>query len=279
VPVILRDGCPIHFQVFGEGPPDATPLLLIHGWGCDIDSWGRLLPRLARVRRCIAVDNRGAGRSGRGRWLFGIATMADDATAVLDALGVERADVLGNSLGGMVAQVLAVRHPSRVRSLILLSSSPGLASIPSPRRLLVDLLRWVRRRSRSSGRALPRSRRRHRRPTCQLSAGLTWFGLPVLWRIRVPVLLLHGRRDSVIPPLNARLMARLIPRARLHLLPRAGHLILATHSRAVADAVTSFLDEQDARAVVTALGSSPGAPEPREHEVPEEPVATGLAVG
>ena len=276
MPTVLSNGCLIHYRLHGSFEAGATPLLLIPGWGCDAGSWGDLLERLAADRPCIAVDNRGGGGSGRTRRLFGIATMADDAISVLDALDIERADVLGNSLGGMVAQAMALRHPRRVRSLILLSTSPGIGSIPCHPTIVAEAVRQLSRRLRGRLPATPGAPARvehHPAPAgrsaatsapgpsagsrrsvslFQLGASLSWFGLPVLSRIRVPTLVIHGTRDAVIPAFNARLVARLIRGAELRLIPGAGHLILDTSAEAVAAAVATLLERE--------AGNSPAAP-------------------
>ena len=111
------DGTRLHYQVLGR--PGADPLLMIQGLGTDMSGW--TLQRLAFSPRyrTIALDNRGAGRSDKpfGRYL--LEEMADDAVAVLDAAGVDRAHVMGASMGGAIAQLVALRHPERVQSLIL----------------------------------------------------------------------------------------------------------------------------------------------------------------
>ncbi len=290
MPTLLRRGCPLHYRIVGDRRPGAIPVLLIPGWGCDSGSWGDLLAHLAARRPCIAVDHR------RGRRLFSIATMADDAAAVLDAAGVDQVDVIGNSLGGMVGQALALRHPERVRALVLLSTSPGVGSIPCHPALLRDVVRHVscgllRRRPRMST-APPSARRRGlgtaaalgatgavlsaaslarvttvtapassdpRFSLSQLWATLSWFGLPVLSRIRMPTLVVHGTHDAVIPALNARLLARHIPGARLHLVPGAGHLILGSGASPVAGAITAFLESP---LTATADGQRGGAASP-----------------
>ena len=293
MPTVLSNGCLIHYRLHGSWEMGATPLVLIPGWGCDAGSWGGLLGRLAADRPCIAVDNRGGGGSGRTRRLFGIATMADDAIGVLDALGIKEADVLGNSLGGMVAQAMAVRNPNRVRSLILLSTSPGIGSIPCHPTIVGDGVRCLSRRLRSHGTSgsgapsgekqpaaaiglRPPSATTGPRPSVslfQLGATLSWFGLPVLSRIRVPTLVIHGTHDAVIPALNARLVARLIRGAELRLIPGAGHLILDTSAEAVAAAVASLLEREG--------GSSPaaGAASQARAATPQARAATPQARG
>jgi pimeloyl-ACP methyl ester carboxylesterase len=252
------DGCPIHYRLHGPRT-EATPLLLIPGWGCDGGSWGGLLERLSAVRTCVTVDNRGSGRSGPSRRPFGIGTMADDAVRVLEAAALARVDVVGNSLGGMVGQALALRHPERVRSLVLLSSSPGIGSIPCHPMGMGVILGQLAGRLRHLSATAPISGEGHtapadlaRRPAPRLSlaqfgATLGWFGLPVLRRIRVPTLIVHGTHDVVVPALNARLMARLIPGAELVLVAGAGHLILDTHADRVAAAISGFLGSLEPR--------------------------------
>jgi pimeloyl-ACP methyl ester carboxylesterase len=270
VPTLLRHDCPLHYHVVGERRPGTTPILLIPGWGCDSGSWGDLLSLLAARQSCIVVDNR------RGRRLFSVATMADDAAAILNDAGVERADVIGNSLGGMVGQALALRHPQRVRSLVLLSTSPGVGSIPCHPALLRDGVRqlggrFLRRHGAAQSARQPASirpparsgaaalratgpvlsaaaltvpaRSERRFSLLQLGATLSWFGLPVLSRIRVPTLVVHGTHDAVVPALNARLLAHYIPDARLHLIRGAGHLILGAGAPPVAEAITAFLEQ------------------------------------
>ncbi len=261
---LSEDGCRIHYRLHGDWPARSTPVMLIPGWGCDSRSWGPLLQRL-RARPCIALDNRDSGRSGHSRRPFGIATMADDALAVLGTLGIAEADVLGNSLGGMVGQALALRHPERVRSLVLLSSSPGIGSIPCHPILVGDAIRHLGRRIRPRS-GSPEVRRRavaaapsSRVSLAQLGATLGWFGLPVISRIQVPTLVVHGTCDAVVPALNARIMARLIPGSALVLVPGAGHLILDTDAGPVADAISRFLERLEPGAGAPDDGPAYGA--------------------
>ena len=100
-------------------------LVLIQGMGLDRRGWQPVLHRLRRHFRLVLVDNRGTGHSDRAAGSYTVADMAGDVVAVLDAAGIGRAHVLGASLGGMVAQELAIRHPERVDGLVLACTAPG----------------------------------------------------------------------------------------------------------------------------------------------------------
>jgi 3-oxoadipate enol-lactonase len=109
------------------GPADAPPILLLHGWGDhSLVVWHAVIPLLAEGYRVIALDNRNTGKSDLVRGGYEIAGCADDAAGVLEALGIDRATVAGYSMGGMIAQELARRHPERVAGLVL----GGTASTP-----------------------------------------------------------------------------------------------------------------------------------------------------
>jgi pimeloyl-ACP methyl ester carboxylesterase len=253
----------LHWETAGRG----DPVLLIMGLGLGGGAWWRTVPVLARRLQVITYDNRGVGLSRAFSHAYTTEALAADALTVLDAVGVERAHVYGISLGGMVAQVLAVRHPERVRSLVLGATSPGG---PRAVRPAADVATFFRRRARMDGEeaaresvaysygercraeqperieedlalrlAQPFSERAYR---AQLFAAAWHNCLGALGRIAAPTLIVHGAVDRMIPVGNAELMAERIPGARLRVLEDAGHMYPTEEPKAD-QAIARFLAE------------------------------------
>ncbi len=241
-------------------------LLLVQGMGFDRLGWRPVLGKLGRRFRLVLVDNRGSGRSERPAGAFTVADMTGDIVAVLDAAGIQRAHVLGASLGGMVAQELAITRPERVGRLVLACTTPGWPfAYPMPAasvRLLAataDVTPEVALR-RHTENALSARTVRHRpqlvdrlvrlqasRPAdtgilaAQASAGARFAGQLRQARIRARTLVLHGDADTVVDPRNAKLLAERNPGARLVTFTGLGHLLFWEDPDGFADAVASFL--------------------------------------
>ena len=263
MPFATSDGARIHYHV--SGPSSGEAVILIMGLGWDMTGWEGMLPHL-RDYRVIRLDNRGAGRSDAPDEPYSISGMAADVVAVMEGAQVESAHVYGASLGGMIAQELALRHPARVRSLVLGCTSPGILSIPGhPAVLWLMLNRERLPRDEALRRAPPylfhRShendpavqevmRQRLLMPMNpvgyrrQRAAVARWTSLRRLRSLRVPTLVLHGDRDRLIPEFNGRLLAALIPGARYHRLRNAGHVYSVDAPDEAAAAVVDFLSEQ-----------------------------------
>jgi 3-oxoadipate enol-lactonase len=230
----------ITWESTGAGPP----LLLIQGLGYGRWGWEPIVPGLAARHRVILFDNRGIGDSDKPAGPYTAAQMAGDALQVLDEAGVERAHVLGASLGGMIAQELAVAAPARVDKLILCCTTPGGAStVPMPEvtvRLFAEaptlapevaLRRFV---ENALGADPPAElvdelfARRVANPPdpegwqAQAAAGLGFQG--VEGEIATPTLIVGGTADNVVDYRNAEVLAARIPGSRIELLDGAGHL-------------------------------------------------------
>jgi 3-oxoadipate enol-lactonase len=235
----------LHFEEAGGAGP---PVLLIMGLGMNSTGWWRTIPVLAEAGlRVIAFDNRGVGRSERPPGPYTVAEMADDAVAVLDAAGVDRVHVYGISLGGMIAQEVALRHPERVRALVLgATTAGGDAFVPAAPEIVAFLqLRaqmtaehavWAsvpinyapRTRLEGGDRIAQDVARRLRFPveseyySAQLAAANGHDAR--VEEIRAPTLVVHGEEDVLIPPVNGERLAAAIPGAELSMWPGAAHL-------------------------------------------------------
>jgi 3-oxoadipate enol-lactonase len=256
----------LHWESTGSGPP----LLLITGLGLSGGAWWRSVPTLAQRFRVITYDNRGTGRSTALTYPYTTEAMADDALAVLDSVGVERAHVYGMSLGGMVAQQLALRHPKRVRSLVLGATQPGgrRAVVAEPEvmsffqrrsELPSDESAWAsvaynysaKARERHAGRIAEDIARRLAHPfdehayRAQMCAATLHNCYGRLARLERPALVVHGTADRVIPFANAEMMADRMPAARLHPLRDCGHLY-PTEFPHVDNTIGDFLEEAGA---------------------------------
>jgi pimeloyl-ACP methyl ester carboxylesterase len=243
VRVAHHHGCRLSYDLCGDDP-SLPCLLLIRGFGRSSRYWGPLLPRLEPYLRLLLVDNRGAGRSGATRPPYTTRQLADDLAAVLDAAAIARAHVFGMSLGGMIAQELALAHPERVDRLVLGCTTPGgprarrtppraqlamlRAALGRPDALFALLLSHSTRRAHPDlldrWRVLDRTERLPLRGVLgQAAAALRHDALARLSALRHPTLVLTGDDDEVVPPHNSRLLAGAIPGATLAILAGARH--------------------------------------------------------
>src|SRR5450755_2826669 len=206
------------------------PLLLITGIGANLDMWAPFA-RLVGDRELIAFDPPGAGLSQRPRRPLGMRGLAGVVRELLDALGLERVDVLGYSFGGALAQELAHRAPDRVRLLVL--SLPHVAG---------------GRTAREPGLLGEQATARLARPpdalgyAYQLYAVAGRSSLPRLHRVEHPRLIVAGEEDPSVPLGNGRLLASRLPNARLHVVKGGGHLFLLDEPQNVVGAISAFLD-------------------------------------
>ncbi|OIN98134.1 MAG: hypothetical protein AUJ49_13765 [Desulfovibrionaceae bacterium CG1_02_65_16] len=232
------------------------PLLLITGYAVTKEMWNADFVRaLAAHRRVLLLDNRGMGPSTSGGESFGIRDMARDAAALLDALGIRQADVLGWSMGGMTAQELALARPDLVAALVLYATAPDTDQLMpvldrmaamSGQQLLAAIFppTWAA----AHPQALARLPKPPRPPDMnviarQYAAMRAWTGSANrLQALPMPVLLLAGDADWVCPPEMSRRMADSIPRSRLALLPGGGHWMMHQFPGELAGLINNFLD-------------------------------------
>lgn len=253
------DGIRIWWESTGVG----SPLLLVNGLGSVSTAWHRLLPHLAHDFHVITFDNRGVGRSDVPAEPYTLAEMSADAVAVLDAAGIERAHVLGMSMGGLIAQELALQHPSRVRSLTLASTHRGLplldagdpevvaqvtraGSLPPEERAVA--LVSIQYSTSTSPERIARDREvASGYPSTpagfagQLAAAAEWERAAELADLAMPVLVLHGRDDRMVPLSAGRALADAIPGSDFRVIETSGHQVFTDGEIEAAQAIRAFL--------------------------------------
>jgi poly(3-hydroxyalkanoate) depolymerase len=260
-----------------EGGPGQPPLLLCNGIGASLELLQPFVDALDRRREVIRFDMPGVGGSPAPVIPYHLITTAPLLDGLLDQLGHERADVLGISWGGGLAQQFALSRPHRVRRLVLVATGPGALMVPGGPRVLRRMLTPRRHRDPGyaasiagelyggSAREDPALARDLLHATTrlgpargyyyQLLASACWTSLPLLPRLRQPTLILAGDDDPIIPLVNARIMHKLIPHSQLHVY-HGGHLELAADAGRLAPTVEAFLDADR-----TADGLSEGSQE------------------
>ncbi|MBI3769824.1 MAG: alpha/beta fold hydrolase [Deltaproteobacteria bacterium] len=246
----------LYYEEHGSG----DPLLLIMGLAADSQAWLFQVPEFAQRYRTISFDNRGIGRSAKPAGPYTITTMADDAVGLLDVLGIDRAHVVGVSMGGMIAQELVLRHPARVRGLVLACTFPEPdEEVALQRERSVSQLGGT---TNATGdlqidpsRLDPMALFQHFLPRVftpaflqnelpklmQLFGGALQWGFSIeailaqvgaimghsttarLHQITTPTLIITGDADLLIPPANSDILAREIPHARLVKIPGGSH--------------------------------------------------------
>jgi pimeloyl-ACP methyl ester carboxylesterase len=261
MPYTTNEGARIYWEEHGSGPP----ILLIMGLSFSHEMWYRVLPYLMASYRVILHDNRGVGRSDTPPGPYPIKQMARDAAAVISAAGVEKTHVIGASMGGMIAQELALMYPERVQSLLLGCTSHGgiLARWPKFIRPRGPVrLSELNRRERELAlipllyaESTPLERIHEdldvhcscavtsRGFLNQFAGILLWTSYRRLPRIRVPTLVVHGDEDRLVRPANGKVVASRIPGAKFRLIPKAGHILMTDQPEICQRLLLDFLKE------------------------------------
>ncbi len=245
-------------------------LLGITGFGCGSQLFGPVLPLFSDRFDCITYDNRAAGRSSTPLLPTSMPELASDAVRVLDALGVDAAHVHGVSMGGMIAQEMALRFPDRVRSLVLQGTTAGgpRSTGPAAETLLALVaqrvplsrerkIRMLTHQLFSDAyatahpdevldhlRRLGADRAGVRGALQHLTASTVHDTVSRLRSVQAPTLVLHGGLDRMVSEANARLLAERIPRARLAVVDGAGHLPLLEQPLPVRTLILDWMAEQ-----------------------------------
>jgi poly(3-hydroxyalkanoate) depolymerase len=240
------------------------PLLLMNGIGASLEVLQPFVDALHPRRTVVRFDVPGVGGSPRPVVPYNLSTFSPAVARLLGRLGIdEPVDVLGLSWGGGLAQHFAVQHRRRCRRLVLAATATGSLMVPANPRVLARMLTPRRHRDPAYARSIAgeiyggtmrsdpdRAARLLHAGTrlgprrgyyYQLAASTGWSSLPFLKLIRQPTLLVMGDDDPIVPLVNARIMARLLPDARLHVY-EGGHIGLITEAKELAPVVEEFLD-------------------------------------
>jgi 3-oxoadipate enol-lactonase len=259
------NGIKIHYREYGRG----EPLLLIMGLSANVDWWGDdFLAPLAERFHVVAFDNRGAGRSDKPEGPYPIPLMAEDAVGVMDHMGWESAHVIGASMGGMIAQELALNHPERVRRLVLLCTNCGgpetvpaspevLAMLYAPRQGLTeeDIARmslyllyspqYIEQNPEKMDEVVKAHLIAPIEPQCffwQITGVSMWSCHSRLAELRHPTLIMAGSEDVLIPAENSRILAKAIPDSELVEYEGAGHGFQTVFAADMAEKIVAFLE-------------------------------------
>ena len=264
IATVSVESAKIAYRRIGHG----RPLLVLNGFAATSADWDpSFIDGLASSNELIVLDNRGIGRSTDNGQPFDIAKLADDAARVIEMFGIDRINVLGWSMGGFIAQTLALQHPGRINKLILLSTDPGgadadrasaavwsqlidMAGTPHQQARRLLSLVFPRAIAESIYRefgdivAAARAQLSTDLVNRQVAAMAVWHRTGIGNRVReinVPVLVATGSEDIVIPPSNALRLVNAIPGAWLAQFNGGGHAFMYQYPRPLADLINCFL--------------------------------------
>ena len=265
MPKAQTNGIELYYEIHGEG----TPLVLISGLGYSLWQWHKMVPFLAEHFQVITFDNRGVGQSDKPVGQYTAQMLAADTVGLLDALGIEKAIIMGHSMGGFIAQALALDFPQRVNKFILCATNFGgphhVPVTPEAMKVLTDvnsdavtrfrnglvvstapgwaeanpqmIQEWIEWRTANPIEPAPYQ--------AQLAIGLGLLPEAAAFedklpRLNIRTLILFGEHDKVVPPDNASLLASKISNSKVVILPDAGHFFTIEVPEAASRAVIEF---------------------------------------
>ncbi len=256
------NGCNYYYDIVGQG----EPLVMIRGLGSNSDHWYPQLPFLSNHYRVLVFDNRGIARTSDMEGPYSIRGMAEDTVGLMDAVGFEKAHILSLSMGGMVAQEIAINYPQRVKGLILcVTHCGGRKQVPPAEEVANIFAAMIQEGSDEAKRAAaavlfaPETLEKRpevaaqyaevslRQPvpaeilTKQRNAVQEFNAWDRLSQITAPTLVLGAEQDILVPPKNSEILAERIPNAELVIVKGGGHQVLIEQADACNQAVLSFL--------------------------------------
>ena len=263
MPVVKLENLELYYEIIGQG----DPLVMIRGLGSNVDHWYEQAPVLSKKYQLLVFDNRGIARSSNPGGPFSTGDMAADTTALMEAVGIKNAHVLGFSMGGMVAQEMALNYPEKVNGLILVATDCGVTqrikARPEVSRLFSEMVSQGTAEAKLAAAACLYAKQtfeskmdvieRYNEVSMRFPASTDmmarqWEAVTQhdacsrLQNISSPTLTLTGSEDVLIPPENAKIMADMIPDARTKTITDGGHLVPIEQPQQFNTAVIDFLD-------------------------------------
>lgn len=265
MPKIKANGCNIYYEIHGNG----APLVLIMGLRRNIEWWYRQIPDLSKHFKIIAFDNRGAGRSDKPEMDYSIKLFADDTSKLMDELAISHAHILGVSMGGYIAQELAINYPEKVGSLAL-----GCTSCGGKRAVLMKadrLKKFAANEGLTPEEILKKDMdiyfsdeyasknpkvieefseisMRYYQPIHaferQFAACLNHDTVSRIENISQPTMIMTGDDDPLVPPENSYLLKELLPKAQLSVYPKGRHCFFMEYSNQFNQEIISFYNQQ-----------------------------------
>ena len=266
MPKTQTNGIELYYETRGEG----QPLVLISGLGYSLWQWHRMVPFLAEHFRVLTFDNRGVGQSDKPVGPYTAQMLAADTVGLLDALNIEKAIIMGHSMGGFIAQAMALDFPQRVDKLILCSTNFGgphhVPVTPEAMKVLTDVTSDALTRFKNGLAVSTEPGWADRNPEtikewiewrvanpiepalyqAQLAIGLGLLSEAAAFEnqlphLNVPTLILFGAHDKVVPPENAALLSKQIANSQVVIFPDAGHFFPIEIPEAASHAVIEFV--------------------------------------
>jgi pimeloyl-ACP methyl ester carboxylesterase len=259
------NGIEMYYEMHGQG----DSLVLIMGLRRNVEWWYRQIPTLSKHFEVLVFDNRGAGRTDKPKMDYSIRLFADDTDGLMEALGIRKANILGVSMGGYIAQELALNYPDRVKRLVLACTGPGgeRAVLASPERLKKftanegltpeEILRkdmdiyfsdeYLKRNHEKMEGFIKLSLRYYQPPDAferQFAACLGHDTVNRLSRIGAPTLILTGDDDPLVPPENSKILNELIPGSKLVFSPGKRHCFFMEEADRFNQMVIDFFESK-----------------------------------
>lgn len=263
MPIAKTENVNIYYEIIGQG----EPLVMIRGISSNVDHWYEQVPVLSKKYQLLVFDNRGIARSSDPGGSFSTTDMAADTVGLMEAVGIKKAHVLGYSMGGMIAQEMALAYPEKVNGLILVATDCGISlrikAKPEFSRLFSEMIRLGTNEAKKAAACCLFAKQTFetrpdiiqcytevslRFPASPKTLGRQWAAITQhdacnrLPNISSPTLVITGSEDELIPPQNAKVMAQRIPVAQMISIDGGGHLFLIEQPEAFNEAVISFLD-------------------------------------